>query len=33
MNTNRNKINFWKWSNGETYYKSPRKDLKEKTSE
>ena len=33
MNTNRNKINFWKWSNGENYYKSPRKDLKEKTSE
>lgn len=28
-------INFWKWSNGETYYKSPRKeskDLKEKTN-
>lgn len=33
MNTNRIKLNFWKWSNGETYYKSPRKDLKEKTNE
>ena len=29
MNTNRNKINFWKWSNGETYYKSPRKNVTE----
>jgi hypothetical protein len=25
-------INYWKWSKGETYYKSPRKDLKEKTN-
>ena len=22
-------INYWKWSKGETYYKSPRKDVKE----
>jgi hypothetical protein len=33
MNTNRIKINYWKWSKGETYYKSPRKDLKEHTNE
>jgi hypothetical protein len=25
-------MNYWKWSNGETYYKSPRRDVKEKTN-
>jgi hypothetical protein len=25
-------MNYWKWSNGETYYKSPRRDIKEKTN-
>ena len=25
-------MNYWKWSNGETYYKSPRRDAKEKTN-
>ena len=32
MTTNSNQLNYWKWSKGETYYKSPRKDLKEKTN-
>lgn len=25
-------MNYWKWSNGETYYKSPRRDVKNKTN-